>query len=192
MRMNFFQTFDRSRNFSLEDPEDFARFFEDTHLTVFRYVMALCAGNQVEAEDITADSYFRAWEKRRQFSGTSSAAVGWMITIARNLLIDLRRARGSQTIDSELDDTIPDNGVRIEDLIIDEEQFQDVIKLLPTLPPPQGDILMLRYGLGWQVKSIADHLGWAENTVSVNLRRAAEKLQKQLDRQENQSKKGMK
>ena len=49
-----------------------------------------------------------------------------------------------------------------------------------TCPPPQGEILVLRYVMGWQVKQIAAHLEMPENTISVYLRRATRRLCDQL------------
>ncbi len=178
--MGIFQRALPEQQISLKQPESFAKFYEQTHLSVFRYVMVLCAGNQTEAEDITADAFFRAWEKRATFSGTSSAALGWVITIARNCLIDDRRRANLHPVESTIAEDLTDPLDSVEDLLVDSEQFQQVLEAIQTLPFTQANILTLRYGLGWQVKTIAAHLGLAENTVSVALRRALAKLQKKL------------
>ena len=84
-----------------------------------------------------------------------------------------------------VDETLADRGgTNIEAILIDEEQLQAVLAAIQGLPFPQRDILTLRYVLGWQIKTIAAHLGLAENTVSVDLRRALAKLQAQLAPQE--------
>lgn len=164
--------------------DDFARFYERSHLSVYRYVMVLCAGNQAEAEDITAEAFFRAWEKRGQFSGSESAALGWVITIARNLLIDQRRSESARPSETGLAEDLTDSSVSIEAMLVDSEQIQQVLDALQSLPFAQRDVFTLRYVLGWRVQAIAEHLGKAENTVSVNLRRAVAKLQAQLIPQE--------
>ena len=177
--------FSLSKNqYPLVPPDAFSNFYEQAHLSVFRYAMVLCGGNQAEAEDITADAFFRAWEKRQQFSGSQEAALGWVITIARNLLIDHRRSENTHPADAFLDDSLPDAGDHIETILVDDEQFQKVFDSIRRLPFPHGDILTLRYVLGWQVKTIAAHLGLAENTVSVNLRRALARIQLELVSQE--------
>jgi RNA polymerase sigma-70 factor, ECF subfamily len=165
---------------SLEQPAEFSRFYQQAHLDVFRYVMVLCAGNQPEAEDITAEAFFRAWEKRQQFSGSSRAALSWVITIARNLLIDQRRSAAVHPLEPMADEALPDTGSSIESLLVGEEQVQLVLDAIQTLPFPHRDIVTLRYVLGWRVNAIAAHLGLAENTVSVDLRRALVRLQNQL------------
>ena len=182
--MSLLQIHSLSRSAALQRPEEFARFYEQAHLSVFRYMMVLCAGSQSEAEEITAEAFLRAWEKRQQFSGSLEAALGWVITIARNLLIDRRRSQGAHPVESGIDESLPDLGRNIESLLVGEEQMQQVLDAIASLPFPQRDMLILRYVLGWRVKAIAAHLGRTENTVSVDLRRALAKLQARLDPQE--------
>lgn len=178
--MRFFQSSAGQTKYPIIHPDEFSRFYEQAHLSVFRYVMVLCAGNQPEAEDITADAFFRAWQKREQFSGSQSAALGWVITIARNLLIDRRRAEGKHEEEAVLEKDITDRQGGIEDLLVDREHLQLVLDAIDELPFPQGDMLTLRFALGWQVKAIAEHFGLAENTVSVHLRRALARVQRKL------------
>lgn len=155
-------------------------------MSVFRYIMVLCAGNQAEAEDITAEAFYRAWEKRDQFSGSESAALGWVITIARNLLIDQRRLESARLREIDLVEDFTDQGASIEAILVDSEQIQQVLDALQRLPFAQRDIFTLRYVVGWRVQAIANYLGAAENTVSVYLRRAVTKLQAELSLQDRE------
>lgn len=160
--------------------EDFARFFEQSHEKVFRYVMVLTAGNQAEAEDVTAEAFLRAWEKRGQFTGSPAAALGWVIAIARNRLIDQRRAENAHPTQALPEDDLPEPAADLEDLLIGDEQVDAVLAALQTLPFAQRNLVTLRYALGWPVKDIAAHLGRTENAVSVDLRRALARVQRQL------------
>jgi len=182
--MSLFYRPAETAQFSLAQAEDFARFFEQNHLGVFRYAMVLCAGDQTEAEDVTAEAFTRAWEKRAQFTGSPSAALGWVIAIARNLLIDRRRSENAHPVDAICEDAAEGPAGGIEDLLVDAEQLQGALEAVRGLPFQQGNILTLRYALGWRIKDIAAHLGMAENTVSVDLRRGIARLQKKLVAQE--------
>lgn len=172
---------------SLQKSDDFARFYERSHIQVFRYVMVLCAGNQAEAEDITAETFLRAWEKRDQFSGSEAAALGWAITIARNLAIDRRRSERTRPDETDLAEDIADSSGGIEAVLVDSVQIQQALNAVQSLPFAQRDVLTLRYVLGWRVQDIARHLDKTENTVSVNLRRAVAKLQAQLISQDRET-----
>ncbi len=182
--MNLFRSSTRLLQISLLQPEDFARFYEEAHPGVFRYVMVLCAGNQSEAEDITSEAFFRAWDRRTQFTGTQPAALGWVITIAKNCLIDHRRSENLHPVETLLEDAREEKDGGIEDLLVDKEQFQQVLDAVQNLPFQMANIFTLRYVMGWRVKAIAEHLEMAENTVSVDLRRASARLQQQLLLQE--------
>jgi len=178
--MNLFRSSTRLKQISLLHAEDFTRFYEEAHPGVFRYVMVLCAGNQSEAEDITSEAFFRAWDRRTQFTGTQPAAFGWVITIAKNCLIDHRRSENLHPVETLLEDAPEEQNGGIEDLLVDKEQFQQVLDAVQNLPFQMANIFTLRYVIGWRVKAIAEHLEMAENTVSVDLRRASARLQQQL------------
>lgn len=165
----------------LQNAREFSSFYEHAHLNVFRYVMTLSSGDQLESEDITADAFMRAWDRRESFSGNEDEAVRWVITIARNVLIDRHRSKTHEPIPIELDDSLEDtlsgDSTDIEDLLISEEQLQNVLDVIYQLPFRQREILTLRYMLGWRVQVIAAHLNLSENAVSVDLRRALKKIQ---------------
>jgi RNA polymerase sigma-70 factor, ECF subfamily len=159
----------------LANAEAFASFYESTHLNVYRYLMALRGGAQDEAEDITAEAYLRAWKNRHQFDGSAEAAFGWILTIARRILIDRYRlaARAPET---GLVDDLPDATLDAESLLVDAEQMEQVLTALHELPEHQREMIVLRYVLSWRVNQIAEHLEIPENTVSVNLRRAVKQV----------------
>ena len=79
-----------------------------------------------------------------------------------------------------LEEDLADDGGDIEEALANTQQVEQILAALPQLSFRQRDIFSLRYVLGWRVKAIADHLGLAENTVSVDLRRALRKIQAQL------------
>jgi len=163
----------------LAEPEAFASFYASTHLNVFRYIMALCGGLQAEAEDITAEAYLRAWKHRGQFDGSPAAALGWVLTIARRILID-RYRRAARAPETDLPDDLPDVAPDAESILVAEEQIGQILSALQNLPENARTVIVLRYVLGWRVNQIADHLEMPENTVSVTLRRALKRLQAML------------
>jgi RNA polymerase sigma-70 factor (ECF subfamily) len=69
----------------------FSELYEDTHLSVYRYVYGLLGGTAQDAEDITAQTYLKAWDHRKQFRGTPEQAKGWLFTIAKRIVIDRYR-----------------------------------------------------------------------------------------------------
>jgi len=168
---------------SLEEPESFSKLFDHSHLIIFRYIYGLHGGPQEEVEDLTSETFTRAWKSRNKFSGDEHDALCWLFTIARNLVIDVHRRRKvhlTETLDS-IDDTFLDNMFSStiyspEDQVSHREQLTHLWKLLLDQPYDRREMLVMRYMLNWQIKEIAKFLEMEENTVSVYIRRTLEQI----------------
>lgn len=163
----------------------FRQLFDSAHPIVFRYVYSLLGGPYQEAEDVAADTFLKAWRARDHFEGDQGAAVGWLLTIARNEVIDrLRTRQHGATMVWLADVEFAASDLSPEQQIIENEQWRQLQAIVETLSEGQREILVLRYVLGWKVKQIAAHLEMKENTVSVNLRRIVQRLQSEVQQQE--------
>lgn len=155
--------------------ESFSTLYEQTQLVVFRYIYALHGDPREEVEDIWLETYLRAWKGRYRFVGSEAAALGWLLKIARHLVIDQQRRQKFAT--TLLTDTLP---APIEDApehsLVMKEELQNLTHLLESLPIQQREMLILRYVVGWRVNQIAHYLKMRENTVSVTLQRVLAKL----------------
>jgi len=168
-----------SRHTPLAEAEAFAELYQRTHLVVFRYIYALTGGPQQEVEDLTADTFIRAWKARHRFEGDQEAALSWLLRIARNLVIDSHRRTKVRGVETNLKDALliaPDASP--EEQVARQEQFNALWVIISTLPPQHREMIVLRYVLGWPVKRIAAHLNMLENTTSVNLRRILQRIQR--------------
>jgi len=158
---------------SIASPARFRALYELNRLPVFRYVYALTSGSQDDAEDLTAETFLRAWKARYQFQGEIASAISWLIGIAKRLVIDdyRRTARANRNSPTDVNsESTP------EQTAIQQEQQKLLFRLLADLPDEQREILILRYLLGWRVNDIAQHIGASENKVSVSLHRILSKL----------------
>ena len=168
-----------SRQTPLAEAEAFAELYQRTHLVVFRYIFALNGGPQQEVEDLTTDTFIRAWKARQRFEGDQEAALSWLLRIARNLVIDSHRRTKVRGVETNLEDDLlitPDASP--EEQVARKEQFNALWVIISTLQPQHREIIVLRYVLGWPVKRIAAHLNMLENTTSVNLRRILQRIQR--------------
>ncbi len=160
-------------NSPIASPEKFRALYEQNRLPVFRYVFGLVGGSQDEAEDLTAETFLRAWKARHRFAGDMDSAIGWLIRIAKRLVIDNYRRSLHVTRNLPTDSrSIPTP----EQITIDDEQRKTLFSLLAELPDEQREIIVLRYMLGWRVNDIAHHIGATENNVSVIIHRTLAKL----------------
>ncbi len=152
----------------------FAALFDRTHRIVFRYIRAVggAALSAQDVEDMTGETYLRAWKTRGRFQGDSESALGWLLQIARRLVIDSHRKRTRHPISAvdDLESVIPVADDSPEDAVLSAEQDRTLWGLIAALPEHQ------RYVVGWQVKQIAAHVNVPENTVSVTLRRIITRL----------------
>ena len=167
--MNLF----RQTNSSIASPASFRTLYELNSLSVFRYVFALTGGSQDDAEDLTAETFLRAWKARHQFHGEMDSTIGWLIGIAKRLVIDNYRRTVRATSDLP---TVLSPESTPEQTAIHEEQQQFLLRLVADLPDEQREIVVLRYLLGWRVNDIARHTGATENKISVILHRALSRL----------------
>lgn len=160
--------------------EAFSALFEKTHVIVFRYLYGWTGGNRDDAEDFTAETYLRAWRARGRFTGNDEAALGWLLQIARRVAIDQYRRRSVRPVEAALEDEgLPIGATEHnpETHVIAEEKTRTLLTLLAQLPDDHREMVVLRYLLGWRVNQIGAHLGIAENTVSVTLKRALARMQ---------------
>lgn len=157
--------------------EAFAELYTHAHQPVFRYLYGLHGGPAEDVEDLTAETFMRAWQARDRFDGDESAALGWLLKIARRLVIDAHRRQGVRGTPEPLEESAFAAPLgNSEEQVIVNEQMQALWTSLHTLSVEQREMLVLRYLLGWRVNAIAKHLSLNENTVSVTIRRALAKL----------------
>jgi RNA polymerase sigma-70 factor (ECF subfamily) len=128
---------------------------------------------------LTAETYTRAWKTRQHFNGNDQAALGWLLRIAKNLVIDLSRRRKIRDVDEDVNiELLVDPNILPESDVIAREQITTLWRMLVNLSDETREMLVLRYMLGWQIKQVAGHLGTSENSVSVTIRRALQRLQR--------------
>lgn len=164
----------------LSTPASFSAFYERTHLPVFRYLYGLTGGPQEEVEDLTAEAFTRAWRARRRFQGEEQAAIGWLMKIARHLVIDdYRRRKARPVTDGDIQDELPATELQPEEVALVGEEQQMLLSFLRRLPKEPREILVLRYLLGWRVNQIASYLEIPENIISATIHRTLERLRQQ-------------
>ncbi|HTX91193.1 MAG TPA: sigma-70 family RNA polymerase sigma factor [Anaerolineales bacterium] len=161
----------------LGSPANFTVFYERTHLPVFRYLYGLTGGPREDVEDLTAESFTRAWRARHTFQGDEAAALGWLLKIARRLVIDdYRRRKARPVTEGDIPNLHVGSDPQPEEAAVQGEDQERIWSLLTTLPDGPREILALRYLLGWRVNRIAEYLEMPENTVSVTINRTLERL----------------
>ena len=147
-------------------------------------------GSLEEAEDLTQETFLRAWRKRAGFEGRSTIRA-WLYRIATNACLDAlerrpRRAAGGevhwlQPYPDDLLDGIPAPGEEPDAVVVAKETIElAFIVAVQHLPPRQRAVFILRDVLGWPASKAADALELTVASVTSALQRARVTMREQL------------
>ncbi len=152
------------------------------HPLVYGYLAARVRV-RADAEDLTADTLHRFVDRIGRYDASKGGVRGWVLTIARNTLIDHVRKAGRQDV-APLEDVehlladgrfAPDGG----DLDTRQQQVRDA---LAGHPPATREMFALRYGEGLTVAEIAVVLNMSESAVKQRFSRALRAIKQQLEK----------
>ncbi len=160
---------------------DPAGFFREFYEKVYRFVASGTGLPDQEIEDLVQETLLQAWRDREQFR-TDSAALTWVLSIAKHRVFDYRRReqrvrqadavlRALASLETE---ELP------EHVLASEEAGRRVRRALEELEPDYAEVLLQRYRDGRSVQEIADAMGESRKAVESRLHRAREALRKAL------------
>ena len=147
---------------------------------VFGYMLKR-TNNEIDAEDITIEAFFKAFDKINSFNSKFKFKT-WLITIAKNTHLDsLRKQKITLTNKTTEEDEkrvywIIDDTPLAEDLLIKEQNLAQLLKDIKKLKPHHQDIIQLRYFKELSYLEISQKMGIPINNVKVKLLRAKKLL----------------
>lgn len=133
--------------------------------------------NEYEAEEITIQTFSKAFDKLDTFSSNYSFGT-WLITISKNLQIDKNRKKNTQPdIDrqgasSDQLKKIPDSAPSPEDKLITEQNLAELLRYIKLLKPHYQEVINLRYFQEKSYNEIAAAMDESLSNVKVKLLRA--------------------
>jgi RNA polymerase sigma factor (sigma-70 family) len=159
---------------------DFATLFREHYPRVYRYVR-FRVGDDMTAEDLTAEIFERAFRYRDSYDPARSAFSTWITQIAHNwvnnhLISQNRSGRHEAEAAEDVLEQLPSAEATPEAQTITQEAVQRLLACLDRLTERDRQIVALRFGSDVRNKDIADLLGLKEHSVSVILLRALERL----------------
>lgn len=138
-------------------------------------------GNEYEAEDITIETFSKAFDKIDTFDSKYTFGT-WLITISKNIQIDKYRKKSTSVISHATDTSdeqikkIPDDSPTPEDILITEQNLAELLRFIKKLKPHYQDVINLRYFQEMSYNEISDTLEEPLNNVKVRLLRAKKLL----------------
>ncbi len=158
--------------------EQSEKLYETYYMRVFSYAMTL-AGDRAQAEEITQETFFRAFSRPGAFRGESDEAT-YLCAIARNCFLDeTRRQRRHEPIPEEL----PDAGKGVEQRVSDRDASLRIHVALHALEEPYREVFELRVFGELSFRDVGMIFGKTENWARVTYHRARLKLQERMDEQ---------
>jgi RNA polymerase sigma-70 factor (ECF subfamily) len=137
---------------------------------VYRFAHWL-SGNSHDAQDITAETFVRAWTAPQEPRLESVKA--YLFTIARNL----HRKQWRRTMRHEaLDETMPDPAAAPDEAAANHEEFQQTLAAVHALPEMDRTVLLLRAEEDLSYEDIAAITGLSVTAAKVKVFRARAKL----------------
>jgi RNA polymerase sigma-70 factor (ECF subfamily) len=131
-------------------------------------------GDGPVAEDLTADTFEKAWRKRDSYRQDLASFSTWLYTIARRVAIDhYRKQRPEISIESAGPLTADETP---EELTTRQADFERLSVLLAQLEERDRELVALRFGAGLTNRAIAGLTGLTESNVGVILHRTLNQL----------------
>jgi RNA polymerase sigma-70 factor (ECF subfamily) len=152
---------------------DFERLYQ-TELPKIYNFFRFRVGDGPVAEDLTADTFEKAWRKRKSYRKDLASFSTWLYTIARRVAVDHYRKQRPEISYERIGPLTAD--VTPEDLTTRQADFERLSVLLAQLEERDRELVALRYGAGLTNRAIARLTGLTESNVGVILHRTLNKL----------------
>ncbi len=152
---------------------DFQTLYKRYAREVYRFALYLC-GNHADAEDITSETFVRAWNAQERIKLPTVKA--YLLAIARNCYLkDLRRQSHHHAL-AELDQVAIDPMRGLQIAAEQKAELARVLSALQDLPETDRAALLLRAQEELSYQEIALTLGLSEAAVKTKIHRARLKL----------------
>ena len=139
-------------------------------------------GDAALASDATQETFVRAFRQRESFDGTRAVAP-WLFGIARNVSLEMRRARfrARRVIDGDLTTAPEPRSLRCpERELLGREALSVVSAAMARLPEDRRAMLLLRLDHALSYDEIAELMNFSVAKVKVEIFRAREVLRETM------------
>lgn len=151
------------------DKSAFGRIYKEFLPRIYRFVFYLVPDNAI-AEDITQDTFVKAWESLPRFSSKKGTIQSYLYAIARNTVIDHQRKKKESRLDMDYAQQIG-SGENLENMLINLERVSKVHEALSSLSKEDRDVVVLRYFEEMSYKEIAEVVNQTEGAIRVKTHR---------------------
>lgn len=145
---------------------------------VFRYVLTLCR-DWGEAEEVTQETFLRAWKSAQRFQGESSLYT-WLCAIARNHWLTRQKKKNREVPPEALEHTLASDDKPLDQQAAERDLSMQIHRVLHGLEEPYKEVFSLRIFGQLSFGDIGSLCGKSDNWARVTYHRAKKKIQQQL------------
>ena len=158
------------------DQEAFAQLYDRHVVRIYRHIYYM-VNDSSTAEDLTAQTFLKAWEAIDRYKERGAPIVAWLLRISHNLTVSFLRSKRDH---SELDETFLDqkmtrNPEEALEQASDEKSMREAVL---KLRDEQRQVIMLRFVEEMDYREVADIIGKSVPAVRVIQHRALGNLRK--------------
>lgn len=166
--------------------EEFLGLVEKYKARIYRHALYLL-GNQEDAEDITQETFIKAWKHRAKLR--TKTVQSWLLKCAQNLCFNLLKRHRFQVSLTEGDEAELEALIDIDthrsnpspDEVVVKQELKELVRCaISKLPPDMRVVIIMRELEGMSFKEIAKITKQPEGTVKSTAFRARKKLRELL------------
>jgi len=160
------------------DQEAFAQLYDRHVVRVYRHIYYMVNDSNT-AEDLTAQTFLKAWEAIDRYKERGAPIVAWLLRISHNLTVSyLRSKRDHSELDEAfLDQKMARNPEEALDQASDEKSMREAVL---KLRDEQRQVIMLRFMADMSIQEVASTLGRTEGSVKALQHRGLQSLARRL------------
>jgi RNA polymerase sigma factor (sigma-70 family) len=149
-------------------------------------LLAVCLkvlGDRAEAEDALHDTFVRLIAASRGYRSGRGSAIGWLITISRNVSIDRLRSRTSRGVPLPVEAAaqVPDAAPSAESFLLADEVAGRMDRCLGTLDEAQEGAIRSAFFNGLTYAQLSESRGVPLGTMKSWIRRGLARLKECLE-----------
>ncbi len=163
------------------DFDSFAALYSSHLDTIYRYIY-FRTGNTHDAEDLTEQTFLKAWESISTYKAVGSRFRNWLYRISHNMVVDHHR-RQKRFIQEDLEEELnlaDPAATDVLNTVISSEESAALAAAIGQLPEEQQQMVLLRFIEGLGHTEIAQIVNKSEGACRGMQYRALAALKKNL------------
>lgn len=150
------------------------------NLNILKGYVVKMVGDPHLAQDIIQDTMLKAVLNINKFQPKAKFST-WLVKIATNVYRDYLRKNKSFEL---VDENIIDKGIQVEDMVIANYEYKEIMKIILNLPYEKRAVFILKHYYGYKYEEISEIIDCPLGTVRSRLHNAVKYIIKEIERKE--------